>query len=281
MIWFFLALIIVTVIVLCVFRKNGTDNTAAQIHENSVRIDNSFNNRKISDSIVSYSVSSLLSMIEKAKKDAAVHDGTFTLDPEVEQRLREKIAQEEKTARRDEKLANAICLAYDDASYFGQTEEMASLDPGLQNRAKLHLDTLRALAKETRQRAKALLREEAQYRDTANMQVKRELLLPDRFQEIELYELMQFIGFQVEGCDLVEPLGVGRVLVWRHRRLLDLYLSLIEEECRPDGIAVSYAVQIQDGWNALPYAVTLPYRLEKEPKHQIVSKVVLCFSCSS
>ena len=281
MIWFFLALIIVTVIVLCVFRKNGTDNTAAQIHENSVRIDNSFNNRKISDSIASYSVSSLLSMIEKAKKDAAVHDGTFTLDPEVEQRLREKIAQEEKTARRDEKLANAICLAYDDASYFGQTEEIASLDPGLQNRAKLHLDTLRALAKETRQRAKALLREEAQYRDTANLQVKRELLLPDRFQEKELYELMQFIGFQVEGSDLIEPLGVGRVLVWRHRCLLDLYLSLIEAECKPDGIDVSYEAQIQDGWNALPYAVTLPYRLEEEPKHQIVSKVVLCFSCSS
>ena len=148
MIWFFLALMIAVVIVLCVFRKNGTDDTAAQIRENSVRIDNSFNNRKIGDSIASYSVSSLLSMIEKAKKDAAVHDGTFTLDPEVEQRLRAKIAQEEEAARRDEKLANAICLAYEDASYFGQTEEMAALDPGLQNLAKLHLETLRALAKE-------------------------------------------------------------------------------------------------------------------------------------
>ena len=90
---------------------------------------------------------------------------------------------------------------------------------------------------------------------------------------------MEFIGQQVDGYDLIEPSGGCGLLTWRHRDLLEVYISMIREACTPDGIHVTFEAQVQDGFDAVPVTVTLPHRLTKKPRSYYMTSVVLCVFC--
>ena len=298
MIWFFLALIILAIVLSKLLKNAKTEARAAQVDQNNVRMSNHFNNRNIRDGMTQYSVATLLSMVEKAKEEAKQHGGTFSLEPDVERSLQAKIEEAQEKARRDAQLANAICLAFEAQTSPGNTapaDEMqdtttfqSSLrtiaDTDLQERGKHHLDTLKELAEKAHQQARSVLCTEARNKGNTlpageTLRTKMDLPLPLDPDDKELYDLMYFVGFQVEGYDLIDPFGPGDLLVWEHRDLLELYVFLIQQACAADGIHVAYEVQIKDGYNGIPQVVTLPYRLTEKPRYQIVASVVLCFTC--
>lgn len=298
MIWFFLALLVLAIIMIPLWNNKKTDAKVAKVKQDNVRMANHFNNQKIRDMMSQYDVAGILSAMQRAEHEAALSGGVFSLEPDVARSLQAKIEEEKKTARRDAQLADAICLAYEDGTTAKHTfsteapEAVASFqdvlrntaETGFQSRGKVHLDTLKTLAEEAHQQAKAALRQEAQDRGSAlpfgeSLQAKIDLPLPAAYDDKELFDLMHFVGFQVEGYDLIRPYGPGELLVWRHRNLLDMYVALIQEACAADGIRVSYTAQIKDGFDGVPVAVNLPCRLTENPKSHIRPGVALCVSC--
>lgn len=297
MIWFFLALIVLAIMIIPLLNKQKTDAKVAKVKQDNVRMANHFNNQKIRDMMSQYDVAGILSAKQRAEHEAALSGGVFTLEPDVERSLQAKIEEEKKTARRDAQLADAICLAYEDGTTAEHTfsteapEAVASFqdvlrntaETGFQNRGTLHLDTLKKLSKEAHQQIRFALRQEAQDRGSAlpfgeSLQAKIDLPLPAAYDDKELFDLMHFVGYQVEGYDLISPYGPGKLLVWRHRDLLDVYISLIQKECAADGIHVSYKAQLRDGFDGVPVAVDLPCRLTEKPRSHYWPGVALCVS---
>lgn len=298
MIWFFLALVILAIVFYQILKNAKKDAKVAQIKQKNVEWANRRNNQIISDMMSQYSVASILSVIQKAKHEAEVSGGTFTLASDVERSLQAKIEEEKKAAHRDARLVDAICLAFEGEASTEDTSPtegseagtsfQASLrtinETGFQDLGKRHLETLKKLSEEVHQQVRLELCQKAQNRGSAlsageTLRARLDLPLPISFDDRALFDLMQFVGFQVEGYDLISKFGPGDLLVWRHRKLLDVYISLIQKECAADGIQVSYEAQYKDGFDGVPVTVSLPYRITEKPRSDICTNVALCVSC--
>ena len=297
MIWFFLALAILAIIFSQYMKKAKADAKSDQLQQQSLEITNIINNDDINKKMAQKTVSETLSMIEEAKQAAARYQGTFTLTPEVEQKLQNKIDEALDAYRLENQMEAAICLAYrqqtngdatpaaapaaDDTSAFSlcwaaQAEQ--------QEKAERYLKKLWQYAETAHQQAVSVLKQEvlkkgASLQPGDTLQASIDLPVASIVDGKELSNLMEFIGQQVEGYDLIEPSGGCGLLCWRHRELLEVYIAMIREACVSDDIRVKYVAQVQDGFDAAPVAVTLPHRLTEKPRSFYMTSVVLCVSC--
>ena len=297
MVWFFLALGILAIIFSQYTKKAKTQAKADQLQQQSLEITNKLNNDEINRKMAQKTVCEALSMIEDAKRAAAQYHGAFTLSPEVEQKLQNKIEEALDAYRLENRMAAAICLAYhrqtsseatmaaeppaDEASG-GSLRRAAQAEQ--QERAEHYLKKLWQYAENAHQQAADVLKQEvlkkgASLQPGDTLQAKIDLPVATIIDGKALSDLMAFIGRQVEGYDLIEPSGGCGLLNWRHRELLEVYIAMIREACAPDGIRVAYEARVQDGFDAVPVTVTLPHRLTEKPRSFYWTSVALCVSC--
>ena len=297
MIWFFLALAILAIIFSQYMKKAKADTKADQLQQQSLEITNRINNDDINKKMAQQSVSGVLSMIEDAKQSAAQYHGTFTLSPEVEQKLQNKIDEALDAYRLENQMEAAICLAYRQQTNGDATPAAApaaddtsgsslrqAVQAEQQEKAAGYLKKLWQYAENAHQQAVGALKQDvlkqgASLQPGDTLQASFDLPVASIVDGKELSNLMEFIGQQVEGYDLIEPSGGCGLLCWRHRELLEVYLSMIRASYAPDGIRVAYEAQLQDGFSAMPVTITLPHRLTEKPRSHYMTSVVLCVSC--
>ena len=297
MIWFLLALAILAIIFSQYMKKPKADAKADQLQRQSLAITNKINNDDINKKMAQKTVCEALSMIEDAKQAAARYQGTFTPTPEVEQKLQNKIDEAVDAYRLENQMEAAICHAYRQQANGDATPAEASAmndtsgSPLLQEaqaeqqeRAERYLKKLWEYAENAHQQAAGVLKQEvlkkgASLQPGDTLEATIDLPAASIVDGKELSNLMEFIGHQVEGYDLIEPSGGCGLLTWRHRDLLEVYISMIREACTPDGIHVTFEAQVQDGFDAVPVTVTLPHRLTEKPRSYYMTSVVLCVSC--
>ncbi len=297
MVWFFLALGILAIIFSQYTKKAKTQTKADQLQQQSLEITNKLNNDEINRKMAQKTVCEALSMIEDAKQAAAQYHGTFTLSPEVEQKLQNKIEEALDAYRLENRMAAAICLAYHrqtngaatpaEASAMDDTSDSSLLQAAQaeqQEKAERWLKMLWQYAEHAHRQAVGVLKQEALKKDTSlqpgdTLQAKIDLPVATITDGKALSDLMEFIGCQAEGYDLIEPSGGCGLLNWRHRELLEVYIAMIRQACAPDGIRIAYEARVQDGFDAAPVTVTLPHRLTEKPRSFYWTSVALCVSC--
>lgn len=297
MIWFFLALVILAILFSQYMKKAKAQTKTDQLEQQSLAVTNKINNDDISKKMAQQTVSGALSMVEEAKQAAAQYHGTFTLTPEVEQKLQNKIEEALDAYRLENQMEAAICVAYQqqtegevtpaaepaaDESFALSLRQAAQAEQ--QARAERYLIKLRQYAENAHQQAIGVLKQDVLKKGAAlqpgdTLKAKIDLPVATIGDGKELSNLMEFIGHQVDGYDLIEPSGGCGLLNWRHRDLLEIYIAMIREACAPDGIYVTYEAQVQDGFDAVPVTITLPHRLTEKPRSYYWTSVVLCVSC--
>lgn len=297
MIWFFLALVILAILFSQYMKKAKAQTKTDQLEQQSLAVTNKINNDDISKKMAQQTVSGALSMVEEAKQAAAQYHGTFTLTPEVEQKLQNKIEEALDAYRLENQMEAAICLAYQqqtegevtpaaepvaDESFALSLRQAAQAEQ--QARAERYLIKLRQYAENAHQQAADVLKQEVLKQGAAlqpgdALNAKIDLPVATISDGKELSNLMEFIGHQVDGYDLIEPSGGCGLLNWRHRELLEVYIAMIQKACAPDGIRVAYEARVQDGFDAVPVTVTLPHRLTEKPRSFYMTSVALCVSC--
>ena len=297
MIWFFLALAILAIILSRYMKKAKAQTKTDQLEQQSLAVTNKINNDDISKKMAQQTVSGALSMVEEAKQAAAQYHGTVTLTPEVEQKLQNKIEEALDAYRLENQMAAAICLAYRqqtdgeatppaeaaaDASFASSLRQAVQVEQ--QEKAGGYLRKLRQYAENAHQQAVDVLKQDVLKKGAAlqpgdTLKAKIDLPVATISDGKELSNLMEFIGHQVDGYDLIEPSGGCGLLNWRHRDLLELYIAMIREACAPDGIRVTYEAQVQDGFDAVTVTITLPHRLTEKPRSYYMTSIVLCVSC--
>ena len=297
MIWFFLALAILAIIFSQYTKKAKAQAKTDQLQQQSLAITNKINNDDINRKMAQKTVAETLSMIEDAKQAAAQYHGTFTLTPEVEQKLQNKIEEALDAYRLENRMEATICLIYRQQTGGEATPEDEPAMDGTsgsslfhtaqaeqQAKAERYFEKLRQFAENAHRRAVGVLKQEVLKQGAAlqpgdTLRAKIDLPVATIADGKALSDLMEFIGQQVEGYDLIEPSGGCGLLTWRHRDLLEVYISMIREACTPDGIHVTFEAQVQDGFDAVPVTVTLPHRLTEKPRSYYMTSVVLCVSC--